>query len=797
MDGSSASWASWPGRIRGALALWRDRAGPGWWLLPVGVVTGGVAALFPLTRAIDYPLSLVGCVILSLAGAVAGALGGAYGTSGPRGPLRRFGVQSLSMLQAVAALLVIPALSSQLSGRPCEPLYGLLFVVAGPLSSGVCGVAVGVVAGRLLRRPGWAVAAAVAFVAASPLVAVGEFLLTPCVRFYGTFFGLYHGAIYDEAVFAELPYLWLRVWNVLAVGGGLLALQAATCARAREAYAAGEGRAPGGRAAGAEGGGREWPKSWSGAAAAVLLCLSSLVLAFGPELGFVASQGPLEERLSGRLAGPHVVVRYAPGGRAAEVAGLMLDDLEFRHEQIRGWFGLSSVEPVTAWLYDSERQKSELMGAGRTSIAKPWLRQLHVHELQPGAAVLAHELAHVMLASATPSLLGLPTGAWGLPRPGLMEGAAVSVERGGERMTTHQWARAMQEVGFLPDVAAILDGLGFWGESAQRAYTACGSFVRFLVETRGPGAFVRVYGGETFDGAYGASLDSLVREWQRFLEAVPLSDGDQELARLVFSRPPVFDRVCPYAGGRCLERATRAVRRKEPAHVLRLAAQAMAMTHRDLQTGLRLVRLLLAAGNAEGGLWAASRLSAAIPSEAGGAAVAAVDLARADAHWLAGEAETAAAIYGRLANGPAGGWLKGPLRLRLLLAGRALPAEVVELLLDAFPGNEGPERATAVLARKGSGPAERFKAAAVMSRRPAGMAEAERELAGLTARLVAEPEVRTEAMLLRLRLLCFLGRPGEARKAGLELLALDLAPALREETQGWLDRAGWLESAGR
>ena len=472
----------------------------------------------------------------------------------------------------------------------------------------------------------------------------------------------------------------------------------------------------------------------------------------------------------------------------------MLADLEFRYSQIRSQLGLSDDVSVTAWLYESERQKAELMGAGRTSIAKPWLRQLHVHELQPGATVIAHELAHVMLAPLSGSILGLPAGRFGIPRPGLMEGAAVSIERGGDRMTTHQWARAMRDVGFLPDVATILDGLGFWGESAQRAYTACGSFIRYLLETRGPEKFARVYAGAGFQETYGIPPADLVQEWSAFLDAVPLSDGDMELAQLVFSRPPVFGRVCPYAGGRCVVRAVEAARHKDPRQVLQVARQAMAMTRRDLQTGLKLTRLLFVAGDAEGGLKTADLVSQALPPAAGDAAAAAVDLARADAYWLIGQGETAAAIYERLANGPARRWLGSPLRLRRLVAGRALPHEVAELMLDAYPGREGAERAREMLRKRTIGPAERSKAAAVLARRPADLAEAETELTALIPAMSAEPELQIEAQLLRLRLLCLLERPDDALSAAHDLLTRpDLSPSRREEALDWQERAGWIK----
>jgi hypothetical protein len=737
-------------------------------LLGISLAAGIVAAFFPILRAVDYPLSLVGGPLLTLLMGVRGVLDG-KGTEVWRTAVRR-----TALTAAAVALFALPAaLASAFQDAVCEPLYGALFLVAGPFGSGVAAWAAGRLLGRWLR-PAIALPLVPLLLLGSAAVAAAEFAFTPMVRFYGTFFGLYHGAIYDEAVFVEAPYLWLRAWNLAGVLAVLWLL---------------DHFSPGGRSALRT---RPWLHR-SGGIAAALAFVALTVLA--PRLGIVATTGRLEGALDGKVAGDRIVVRFASGGRAAGLAPLVLADLEFRAGQIRRFYGLPEGDGiVTAWLYESPRHKAKWMGAGRTSIAKPWLGQLHVHTREVGGRLLAHELAHVLLAEAARSWLGMPVSDGLMPRPGILEGAAVAVERGEGVLTTHEWTRAMRDAEMLPDMALILEKPAFWRQASSRAYTACGSFVRFLVEQEGPRPFLEVYGGDSFERAYGRPVDALLDEWNGFLDGVPLAPDDVELARYVFARAPVFDRLCPYAGGRCIERVRRHVGQGEGSAAAPIAARGVRTTHGDLATGQQLVRLLYAGGQTASGLALIELLARRNP-EPGAVAENSLLLAESDGYWLLGEAEAAGEGFAALARSPFERWTRPAVELRRALARQPAHPAVLRLACGAVTTREVP----GVLAElegleERLSPAERWVVGTVMARLPERSESAGRWLEQSVAELEDEP-LRQAGVATLLRLSAFRRDLPAARTHLESLRQLAATRAEIEEATDWSERIDWLEKA--
>src|SRR5690606_36972577 len=105
--------------------------------------------------------------------------------------------------------------------------------------------------------------------------------------------------------------------------------------------------------------------------------------------------------------------------------------------------------------------------------------------------VLRHELAHVVAGEFGDPLFGVAARrVLGLPlafNVGLIEGIAVAADWPDHfvrPLTPHQSVKAMLELGVAPPVEKLLS-TGFFQFSAARSYTVAGSFLRFLLETRG------------------------------------------------------------------------------------------------------------------------------------------------------------------------------------------------------------------------------------------------------------------------------------------------------------------------
>ncbi len=404
-------------------------------------------------------------------------------------------------------VLVVPLLLSILDMarvRNCSLLAGLGFYALLPVGTVLYAAPAGVLAGLCFQRRGRLVAFLL------PLVSV----LWTLARLYrdpggaslvhDPFGGYFPGPIYDEALRPPLRLLLYRVANLIWM----------TTALTFAAAALGRGRDP-----------RAWRRRPLAIAAALLLG-SVAIFASGGRLGFHVQRSDLTRALPGDRHTAHFVLRYDPAeGYAPLDIALMLEDLEFRHEQLRQRLGTEPRGPITVWEFPSAESKKSLVGAGNTLFARPWTREIFVQGDRFPSLRLRHEMAHVFAGAFGDPLFGVSL-AWRwhgpLPLPtlasGLVEGIAEAADAGadGEESTIHQEAAAMIAAGRAPPLETVV-GAGFSGQSGARAYTIAGSFCRFLLEARGAAAMQRLYrSAGDFVAAYGVPLATLETQWRRF-----------------------------------------------------------------------------------------------------------------------------------------------------------------------------------------------------------------------------------------------------------------------------------------
>lgn len=628
----------------------------------LGLILGAVLSLFSVTRALDYPLSLVLSPTLGLL-----FLGWGAFSSTAVAPAHR--ARPWVVLVATwASTLVGPAVGSALT-TICEPLYGMGFLLLGPLASGACGLVAGMAIQRWIKRTRWRILAICGLILGELGIVVAEFWFSPGVRFFGWLFGMYHGAIYDEAVRITSPYVWLRVKDLLWAGALYLwtsPLQPSPGPSDDESSATRRGTQPIARFT-----------PWA------CLAGSFMLLAFSPWLRFTATELPVNQALSHNHVSRHFVLHATPAGKMRPLLPRLAEDLEYRLWQQDQLFQLAEpTDPIQIYVYESPQQKEALMGAGRTTVSKPWRREIHFHSVKPGESLVAHELAHVLLSQASDSMLAVPS-KWGvLPKPGILEGAATAVERGGARMTGHGWAKAMREIGKRPDMTSILTGLSFWGHTGALAYTACGSFVRFLLEAYGPAPFATLYAGAEFSEAYQKPLPTLLEEWDRFLDSVEVAPGDLLLAEFLFTQPSVFQKTCPHAGARCLQEMMVAVRQQKADEAAGLAKRSLVLTQGDPRTGREVASLLLAANAVQ---QARDILGSdpGIDVEAAGKSLQiSLHLWDLDTQWLLGKGRQAHDGYAELAQDTAVRTLLGPeLTWRLLMSDKVTSKAMRRLLV--------------------------------------------------------------------------------------------------------------------
>ena len=206
----------------------------------------------------------------------------------------------------------------------------------------------------------------------------------------------------------------------------------------------------------------------------------------------------------------------------------------------------TSTGRLTAFVFADADEKRRLMGAADTSIAKPWRREVYVQlAAYPAPRARPRDRARRRRAAsrAGPSASG--AGGW-LPNPGLIEGVAVATSPDDDELTDGQWARAMLDLGTLPEIRGLFS-LEFLGVSAQKSYTVAGAFVGWVLDRWGAGVVRAWYGGGLARGAHGRAgprSRPTSAPGSRALPMPPRRDG-RTRARSS-SGPSVWARRCPH-----------------------------------------------------------------------------------------------------------------------------------------------------------------------------------------------------------------------------------------------------------
>ncbi|MEQ9495799.1 MAG: tetratricopeptide repeat protein [Deltaproteobacteria bacterium] len=490
------------------------------------VVVAIVLAFVPLFDALGFERAFVSGLLTAVTSPiVASSLLRRARDRGGEDPARVFFhallVNAFMLLPTVVAGYLVEWVA-----QPCDPEEGLAFVVLVAGGNAVMGTALGVAGGALAYRRGVPFLAITATLLAFLFAALSRLYEQPQIFVYSAPFGYWPGSIYDEELAVDPRLVGFRVYSTL------LAFTILATARLfidRRTLLVTTQRLP------------------------LLTLLGAVTLGLltyrahdaGDALGFDLDRRSIEQRLSHVERTEHFVIHIDPTVTSTQ-ARLIREDHEFRYAQLEAFFGGGPDGTIKSFVYRDTQQKAALMGAGRTQVARPWEREIHLNGFDFPHRVVKHELAHVFAGRIASGPFKVPTTSVVFVNIGIVEGIAVAADWRVNELTVHGWTRAMKELDLLPDLRRGLDVAGFWSLSSSRAYTAAGSFVRYLIDTYGMEKFAVLYRDNDFDRAYGRSLDGLVTEWEGFVERLPLSPDDLLIAEHRFRRPSIFQKVCAH-----------------------------------------------------------------------------------------------------------------------------------------------------------------------------------------------------------------------------------------------------------
>lgn len=440
----------------------------------------------------------------------------------------------LALALSLQGLALVPSVIAgwayEQAHQQCDIESGLLYFALLPGAGAVYGVA----CGQWLRSAfGTRGAGLVPVLAAAHLgAALLRLYANPQIWAFDPLLGHWPGSLYDEALSPTVALFGQRALTVF-LGLGLCALGAAL-------------RPPASTT----------PRRAGAVLAAVLaLGAAGWLHAHRDDLGWGTGYDRIHEALSRVVRTEHFVV-HLPAGTDAELAEDLAREHERWFEALRPFFEKAPAQAIHSYVYANASQKAQLMGAANTKIARPWAREIHLNDVRYPHPILGHELAHVLAAEWAPGPLHVPArfGIW--PQMGLVEGLAVAADWPRDHSTIHEKARALRELELLPDLRKTLSWTGFWSQASSRAYTAAGSFVRWLRDERGSLALAELYRTGSIPAALDQSVDEVVGDWESFLEEeVDVRAETVTWAEARYRRPSIFGRACPHETAELSRRA--------------------------------------------------------------------------------------------------------------------------------------------------------------------------------------------------------------------------------------------------
>ena len=401
--------------------------------------------------------------------------------------------------------------------------WGLIVVPAILLGQAAAWIAVSLVPRRAIAC--WAMA--FGFPLADGLALVHHLATQPPIVGHQWFLGYFGGSIYDEGLAVPLSLIAYRALHIIAVIAVVAAIQAVFDLRRRRL--------------------RGWTITLA-LGAALVFCIG-----FGQRasVGISIDRDHIIEELGGKVETEHFIIYYPKTRRNLERIDEIIDDHEFRYHQLRRFFDVDPVaesgRKVQSFVYGNRAEKGRLMGGRDTMVAKLWLHEMHILWSGMGDPMLTHELAHIFTEpfGAGPLRLSMQ---WGIGvNMGLVEGIASAADWRSRELTPHEASAAMRQLDIAPDLRGILGARGFWTEASGPAYTAMGSFVRYLIDKEGIEAFKVAYPRGDFMAGYGVEVEELITDWEHFVDEIELTTRQMEVAQYRYDRPSIFHRDCARA----------------------------------------------------------------------------------------------------------------------------------------------------------------------------------------------------------------------------------------------------------
>ena len=506
--------------------------------LPIALQTAlsAILCFVPLFDLLGYEYSFaVGLLGVPTAFFIGLQLGRRH-RSGPRAASKACAWATLwAVLHLLPGLLLISL--NALRVRNCDFGEGLIFFLLLPLPSVLYSSLLGVFMSRL--QPTQHRLKTLVFSLMLLLLPIIAALLQlywhPPIFHYDHLWGYFSGSLYDEGIEPQRTLFAFRTITLFRCG--LLLILLMLMQRL---------------------GGPRPPRTMRAASLVVfVLLVSSADRLAGTRLGYRIERDDILRALPVTIRRPNLVL-HLPADTPEALQNAVALDHGFRLAQLSRALDVQPDRAIHSFVFRNATHKARLMGGRATMVAKPWLREVHIHGLHREHAVLAHELTHALAAEFGDPIFGASARGGFLINMGLVEGLAEAMSPRQGSFDLHSNAKAMRDMNMAPDIRSILGAQGFWKQAPRRAYAVAGSFVKFLLDTYGIQAFKKLYANADFVAAYQKNLNRLVLEWETMVENIEVLPRDRRQARRNFQQRSIFKRPCAHVIAKLRARARKA-----------------------------------------------------------------------------------------------------------------------------------------------------------------------------------------------------------------------------------------------
>ena len=505
------------------------------WILSIGVLSL-VLAIVPLFNLLAFEFSAVITLFIAFAGAHVAMTELHVMKQDPdklagssHNVILRCLYQALISNGILLFIPLIIILANAIRIKNCNFIEGFLFYLILPIFSCFTVTAAGIFFHVWIQRRWLAFLVYLTFLIVSCVPTITNLIFHPSVFAFHPILGYFPGPIYDFVI-SITPKLLISRTETILWGLVFLTVSVFTCEVNRATALIPKLRWQG------------LIKPSSNFSFLRITTISLMVLAiigielYSGKIGIRPSRNNIAESLGGYRETEHFELFYSR--ELENEIDLFADDCEFRYVQLSEYLQTENSRKVRVYLYASPEQKKRLIGAGNTFVEDPFGYGFHVHSLGFPHPVLKHELAHVLTADWSPWKVSLNVG--------IHEGVAVAADWEEDKLTVHQWAKAMRELNVAPPLSSVMS-LGFWKHAGSRSYLMAGSFIRYLIDRYGIEKCKQMFPTGNLSKIYGKDLHDLEGEWRLYLKnEVSLKGNELNYATQRLKRGGIFEQVCAH-----------------------------------------------------------------------------------------------------------------------------------------------------------------------------------------------------------------------------------------------------------